>query len=1351
MTGSEPPLLHICHAPADHGWVRGRMLPALGLVEHQVRTRADDAPGELQLAEIERMVDECRITVLIASSAARWDRMTQLAARLAQHATAEHDAPRLVVIARDFAPGSDAERRQLTLGQRALVGLDCSDDARTDEALARLRRLLELDEPTAETPGCPYPGLERFTAANRHLLFGRDQDRDAVLHRIRSGHTRLLVLGPSGSGKSSLIHAAVLPALGDDRHLVRIVPRGGELAAALRATIDSLEVPGAGAAIDRFLADPGGDAELAALAVPDPRRRVVVIDPLEEVFADDDPAARARLFQLATGLWRLPWCTVILCMRADFYGALMAERCWRELEHHQYAVTPLDDHGLRAAIVEPARYAGVHVEAALVERLIRETDRDRSAVPLPLLQVALKELWARLSWRYLTLESYERVVSRDQRGLAAALAVHADAVLQALTAPGDRELAQRILLDLVHLGEGRPHTRRRRTRDELRRSGDAPGQLERVLDRLIDGRLVVTSSGDAAPPCAEPHVDLAHDVLISGWCALAAWVQDRQADMVKHRRLERWAREWLDGGRASGLLDDGSTAEARAWRDSLGGRALGVSEALVELICASEAANARARRDKEAMIARLVEEQRKTRKSIAAATHVAQEIVFRIDRSLRTVAGASRARERLLTWSRTLLRDLEALGGVDSNAQRTDMFAKVAQGDVARERGRLDDAYRLFDEVHTHARRQADADPDNAEWQRDLSLSYNKLGEVAVAAGKLDEARAWFAWGLAVRKGLADADPANARRQHDLSVSYERLGDVAVATGELDDARNWFELSLEVSKTLAEADPSRIEWQHDLSVSYSRLGDVAVAAGKLDDARAWFERSFSLTRLLAEADPVNAGRQHDLSVAYYKLGNAAIAAGKLDDARAWFEHSLALLRLLTEADPDNAGWQYDLSVSYDKRGDVEAIAGKPDQARAWFDRSLAVRKPLADSDPGNASWQRGLAASYDKLGTLASDTGNLDGARAWFERDLAISKALARTDPSNPGWQRDLATSYDKLGGVAAAAGKLAEAGAWFRDSLEVRQALIETDPSNASWRRDVATSYDELGDNAVAAGQLDDARAWFKHGLILRTALAEAEPGSLARQREVAVSCARLGNVAVTAGRLDDARAWFERELTATEALADADGGAGNAALQHDLADARARLGRVELAAGRFRDARAWFERSLAASRPLVEASPGNARWQRALSRTYRELGDVAIALGELRDARARFERSLAVHQTLTGGTAADRRCRPELSRTYRKLGNIAVALGEPGDARAWFERRLALSRTLAEADPTSAELQRDLLISHLDLARIAAIDPAVARRHTEHAAVIFDRIRGAGALAGDPELAAFGALVAR
>jgi tetratricopeptide (TPR) repeat protein len=138
------------------------------------------------------------------------------------------------------------------------------------------------------------------------------------------------------------------------------------------------------------------------------------------------------------------------------------------------------------------------------------------------------------------------------------------------------------------------------------------------------------------------------------------------------------------------------------------------------------------------------------------------------------------------------------------------------------------------------------ADPSNTAWQRDLSVSYERLGDVAVSAGKLDDARTWFDKALAVTKALAAADPSNTDWQRDLSVSYERLGDVAVSAGKLDDARTWFDKDLAVTKALAAADPSNAGWQRDYCISLARGAQVVreptEAMKRLDEARAIYTR-----------------------------------------------------------------------------------------------------------------------------------------------------------------------------------------------------------------------------------------------------------------------------------------------------------------------------------------------------------------------------------------------------------------------------------------------------------------------------------------------------------------------------
>jgi len=1378
------PLLHICHAPADDAWVHGRMVHELGLKGGQYRTRADDGLGELQLHEIARAVEACRFTVLIASSAARWDKLAQFAADLAQHAglAQAHDTPRLIIVARDFALGAAAERARLPLEQRALVGLDCSDEGHTVAALARLRQILALEAPIDERPACPYPGLERFTAANRDLLFGRDGDKRAILQRLRAHHTRILVVGPSGSGKSSLIHAAVLPELAPRDHVVQVVPRGGDLAAALRATVDALEVPRLGAALDRYLrAVPGAtDAELAsartqlrATAVPDDRRRVVVIDPLEEIFASDDAGARATLFHLLSGLWSLPWCTVILCMRADFYGAVMVERCWRELEGSQYPVAPLDEAGLVAAIVEPASFAGVHVDAALVERLIREIDRDRSSVPLPLLQVALKELWAHLRWRYLTVADYERIVNHDQRGLGAVLAVHAEAVVQALTGPGDRAVAQRILLDLVHLGEGRPHTRRRRTLDDLRRSGDAPDQLERVLEALVEGRLVTTSDGDQAShgdvrrthgarvgsrgePAAEVtnrHIDLTHDTLITGWPALAGWIAERRDDLRIQRRFEARAT-------AGGLLNAAELSELTHWIATPTGVALGASDALRALVQRSASAR-RFRRGAfgagvlavtatavvfAVQTRQLREEQTKTRKSISKATEAAKLVVFELDDKLKTVAcaGAAKVRETSLKSARDLLGELRKLGDLDEDEKRTETFSKTAQADFALERGHLEEAYALYKDVLTDAQRRAAADPSNAGWQRDLAGAYQKLGEVAVTAGKLDDARSWFDKALAVRKTLAATDASNAGWQRDLAVSYERLGEVSVTAGKLDDARAWFEKSLAVRKNFAATDPSNTGSQRDLSISYEKLGEVAVTAGKLDDARAWFEEDLAVAKAIAAASPGNAGWQRDLAVSYHRLGEVAVTAGKLDNARTWFEQALAVAKALAAADPSNTGWQRDLSISYIKLGEVAVTGGKLDDARAWFEQALVVNKTLAAADLSNTGWQRGLSISYAKLGEVAVTAGKLDDARAWFEQDLAVAKSLTAADPSNTGWQRDLSVSYARLGAVAMTAGRLDDAQSWFEQYHAVAKSLAAVDPSNAGWQRDLSVSYNKLGEVAVTVGKLDDAQAWFEKSLAVRNVLAAADPSNADWQRGLSISYEKLGEVAVISRKLDDACTWFEKALAVAETLAA--GNPGNAGWQSDLSVSYHELGDVAVTAGKLDDARAWFDKALAIRKPLAAANPSNAGWQSDLSTSYQSLGEVAATAGKLNDARAWLDNALAIRKPLADASSSNADWQSNLAASYHRLGDVAVAAGKLDDARAWFDKALAIRKPLAATSPSNVAWQRDLCTT---LARMASVtpNPDEAIQYRRQARVIYDQLQRAGLFRGDHKFAQLGA----
>ena len=350
--------------------------------------------------------------------------------------------------------------------------------------------------------------------------------------------------------------------------------------------------------------------------------------------------------------------------------------------------------------------------------------------------------------------------------------------------------------------------------------------------------------------------------------------------------------------------------------------------------------------------------------------------------------------------------------------------------------GNLTAATRELEAIHQQAETRAAANPANTQWQRDLSISRNRLGDVAAAAGDLGAARGHYQAALDIAERLAAADPANAEWQRDLSVSRNRLGDVAAAAGDQIAARGHYQAALDIRVTLAAADRANAEWQRDLSVSRNRLGDVAAAAGDLGAARGHYQAALDIAERLAAADPANAEWQRDLSISRNKLGDVAAAAGNQIAARGHYQAALDIAERLAAADPANTEWQRDLSISRNKLGDVAAAAGNQIAARDYHQAALDIAERLAAADPANTQWQRDLSVSRNRLGDVAAAAGDLGAARGHYQAALDIAERLAAADPANAEWQRDLSVSRNRLGDVAAAAGDLGAGVTFVADDL---------------------------------------------------------------------------------------------------------------------------------------------------------------------------------------------------------------------------------------------------------------------------------------------------------------------------
>jgi tetratricopeptide (TPR) repeat protein len=289
------------------------------------------------------------------------------------------------------------------------------------------------------------------------------------------------------------------------------------------------------------------------------------------------------------------------------------------------------------------------------------------------------------------------------------------------------------------------------------------------------------------------------------------------------------------------------------------------------------------------------------------------------------------------------------------------VWAKFGTGDIERQRGDLGGALATYHEAETTVERLAKSDPDNTSWQRDLSVSYEKVGDVQVAQGTLPAALASYQASLTIRDRLAKSDPGDAGRQFDLGISDERIGDVQMEQGDLAGALKSYEAKRDVIARLAKSNPDNTSWQRDLSISYEKIGDVQAKQSNLPAALTSYQKDFAITERLAKSDPGNAVWQRDLSVVYNKVGDIHVAQGDLPTALTSYQASLTIRARLTKSDPGDADWQRDMAMSYARLSYIYLKSKQVPQAQEALAAGRAIIAPLTAQHPEVAQWKQDLA------------------------------------------------------------------------------------------------------------------------------------------------------------------------------------------------------------------------------------------------------------------------------------------------------------------------------------------------------------------------------------------------------
>ena len=448
----------------------------------------------------------------------------------------------------------------------------------------RAYRLVTARRNRNAVPPCPYPGMIPFGLSDAPYFYGRKDEIARMVQWLRRQRF-LMVIGPSGSGKSSLVHAGLLPELESNRYfaeapwLIRTMRPGAN---PLDALAESFGQRTAKLPIDALTIDSLIEAH------PPARRLLLLIDQFEEVFTQVEREERSRFLTALQSLRRFDNCALILTLRADFYPDLMTSPLWPIDASQRIEIAPLRGQALREAIQRPAADVGIRIDERLVSQLLDDA-ADEPGV-LPLLQETMRLLWDDVDNRMLPFNAYEqlRSVAHDAEGgpsgLAVAIAMKADATLAELS-PNQQTIARRIFLRLIQFGEGRADTRRQQPVASLRSARDAAGDFDKTLEHLTDHRLLTRTGTLGAQPST---VDIAHEVLIRGWSRLQDWVWTRRDAEQTRRRLDDKAIEWVRLGQGTGgLLDRRALGEAERWLDSPDAGDLGVNETLLQLIQAS--------------------------------------------------------------------------------------------------------------------------------------------------------------------------------------------------------------------------------------------------------------------------------------------------------------------------------------------------------------------------------------------------------------------------------------------------------------------------------------------------------------------------------------------------------------------------------------------------------------------------------------------------------------------------------------------------------------------------------------------------------------------------------------------
>jgi hypothetical protein len=364
---------------------------------------------------------------------------------------------------------------------------------------------------------------------------------------------------------------------------------------------------------------------------------------------------------------------------------------------------------------------------------------------------------------------------------------------------------------------------------------------------------------------------------------------------------------------------------------------------------------------------------------------------------------------------------------------------------------------------------------DDPSFQRDLAVTYSKVGRVTEQTGDPEEALAAHRRAKGLLEDLVEAQPGARKPRAELALCYNNIGLLLGRNGKTAEAREAHRRAIEIQNRLAEDHPQEDAYRSDLALSYGNLALLESRTDSVAAADRLIREAIRVREDLVERGGENSRHLADLALSYNDL-SCLYAEPDPAEAMRWCREALAIQSQLAEAHPGETGYESDLALSYCNLGALQSRLEEPREAESSYERAIELQERLVRRSPSVNEFRQNLAISLNNLGRVRSDAKQWPEANAAFQRARELLEGLVYDYPNDLNYRSSLGGVLNNLGMAREAVDRPEEALVAFRRAIEHQRFALEAAPNVARFRQFLSKQYWNYGRALRALGRVDEA-----------------------------------------------------------------------------------------------------------------------------------------------------------------------------------------------------------------------------------------------------------------------------------